>query len=236
MTSSTSRLRRHLAPVLVAGVLLAACGTEDGAGAESTAPATDETTPDEAMSEGMTEGNTMSEENMSEENMSEGEMMSEDHEATSEGAVETEASGSAAPDVTATLADGSTITLADYAGEQVFVETFATWCSNCRRQLGDTAAAAAAAGDTAEFLALSVETNLDPAELDAYAAENGFTDVTFAVLDDASLATLADTFGNAVLVPPSTPKFTVAADGTVGELATGFESVDEILAQVGGDA
>ncbi len=212
MIAPTS-LRRRLAPVLVAGLLLAACGTDD-ADTGSDAPSDSEMASDDAMSDGMSEG------------MSEG-----DHEMT-EGETTSEAAGSAAPDVTATMADGSTITLADYAGEQLFVETFATWCSNCRRQLGDTTAAAVQAGDDATFLVLSVETNLDPADLDGYAAENGFEGVTFAVLDDTSLATLSETFGNAVLVPPSTPKFTVAPDGTVGELVTGFESADEILAQL----
>lgn len=221
MTTPTS-LRRRLAPVLVAGLLLAACGTDDADSGSEAAASDTEMASDDAMSEGMSE--SMSD------GMSEG-----DHE-MSEGEMESEAAGSQAPDITATMADGSTITLADYAGEQVFVETFATWCSNCRRQLGDTTAAAVQAGDDATFLALSVESNLDPAELDDYAAENGFEGVTFAVLDDASLATLSQTFGNAVLVPPSTPKFTVAPDGTVGELVTGFESADEILGQLDASA
>lgn len=209
MTAPTSRLRRGLAPLLVAG-LLAACGTLAADPGADPATTGSDMASDDAMSDDMSEG---------------------DHE-MSEGEMSSEAAGSQAPDITATMADGSTITLADYAGEQLFVETFATWCSNCRRQLGDTTAAAAQAGDEATFLVLSVESNLDPAELDGYAAENGFEGLTFAVLDDASLATLSETFGNAVLVPPSTPKFTVAPDGTVGELVTGFESADEILGQL----
>lgn len=230
MITSTRSVRRRLAPVLVAGVLLAACGTDDDTTTESPATATDDDMSESESSDDMSET----------EMASESEMSSEDHEGSDAPMSESEeddteaAAASNAPPVTATLADGSTVTLADYAGEQVFVETFATWCSNCRRQLNDTAVAAASAGDAATFLALSVETNLDPAALESYAAENGFDDITFGVLDDASLATLADTFGNAVLVPPSTPKFTVAADGNVSDLTTGFESADEILAQVDG--
>lgn len=134
--------------------------------------------------------------------------------------------------ITATAPDGSTFTPADFAGQPVIVETFATWCSNCRSQLGATQQAAAQLGDDAVVLALSVETSLDPAQLTAYAEENGFTDVRFGVLDAQALATLADRFGNSVLNPPSTPKFLVAPDGTVGEMTTGPESADELLAAV----
>ncbi len=114
----------------------------------------------------------------------------------------------------------------------MFVETFATWCPNCRAQLADTQAVARDAGDDAVFLALSVESNLDPAELGTYAEENGFTDVVFAVLDDASLAALQDRFNPSVLVPPVTPKFVVAPDGTVGDAVLGPESVDEVTARL----
>lgn len=243
-TTIRGRVTPLLASVLAAGLVLAACGGDDTGTESSTSGVTaTESSPDPATSsadgaDGMSEAG-MSEsmsESMSEHDMTEG--MSEDHAmaTATEGAASSEAVDSAAPDVTATLADGTTITLADYAGEQLFVETFATWCSNCRRQLGDTTTAAGEAGDDATFLALSIETDLDPAALTGYAEENGFTDITFGVLDADSLVTLNDTFGNAVLVPPSTPKFVVAPDGSVSDLTTGFESVDEILAQVGGGA
>jgi thiol-disulfide isomerase/thioredoxin len=134
--------------------------------------------------------------------------------------------------ITATAPDGATFTPADFAGQPVIVETFATWCSNCRRQLGDTQQAATELGDDAVVLALSVETSLDPADLTVYAEANGFTDVRFGVLDAAALATLKDRFGNSVLNPPSTPKFLIAPDGTVGEMTTGPESADELVAAV----
>ncbi|MDX1511281.1 MAG: hypothetical protein R3249_08040, partial [Nitriliruptorales bacterium] len=70
---------------------------------------------------------------------------------------------SAVTEAVAIAPDGSTFTPADFAGKTVFVETFATWCSKCRAQLGDTNQAAAQAGDRAVFLILSVETDLDPA-------------------------------------------------------------------------
>lgn len=154
--------------------------------------------------------------------------------ATTEAAPHEEPAAEASPvlGIVATAPDGSTFTPADFAGQPVVVETFATWCSNCRSQLGSTQEAAAELGDDAVVLALSVETSLDPARLEAYAQENGFTDVRFGVLDAQALATLSDRFGNSVLNPPSTPKFLIAPDGTVGEMTTGPESPDELLAAV----
>lgn len=132
----------------------------------------------------------------------------------------------------ATAADGSRFSIADFGGKTVFVETFATWCGNCRRQLGDTNAAAAEAGDDVVFLVLSIETELDPAELATYAADNGFDNVRFGVLDAQGLVDFNAQFGRSVLNAPSTPKFIVRADGSISELTTGFETSQEILGQL----
>lgn len=219
----TPRSRRHLAGLATAALLLAACGTSDPAGTttegvvESVSESpddTDETGGDDAGDPDDAAGTS--------------DDMDDDTEAAAEGS--TPASGVVA--IAATTPDGTTVSPADFAGTPVFVETFATWCSNCRSQLGSTQQAAAEVGDDAVFLALSVETDLDPAALATYAADNGFANIRFGVLSAQDLATLEAEFGNAVLVPPSTPKFTIAADGTLSALTTGFESVDEILAQL----
>ena len=87
-----------------------------------------------------------------------------------------------------TDAEGKTFTFADFVGRPVLVENFATWCGNCRRQLGDTNEAAAQAGDEAVFVALSVETELDPDDMADYAAEQGFDQIRFAVMSPEMLA------------------------------------------------
>jgi thiol-disulfide isomerase/thioredoxin len=128
---------------------------------------------------------------------------------------------------------GETFTIADLAGRPVFVENFATWCSNCREQLAETQAAAEAAGDDAVFLALSVETELDVDDMVEYQADNGFDAIRFAVMSPELLAAMDDAFGTSALNPPSTPKVAVAADGTPGELVTGSESSEQILDSLG---
>ena len=124
--------------------------------------------------------------------------------------------------------DGTSFSISDLKGKPVVVENFATWCSNCRKQLGDTQKAAAAAGTDAVFLALSVETDLDAKTVANYAKENGFSDVRFAVMTPEMLGAMDDAYGKSALNPPTTPKIVVNAAGKAGELVTGFESPSEI--------
>jgi thiol-disulfide isomerase/thioredoxin len=128
---------------------------------------------------------------------------------------------------------GETFTIADLSGRPVFVENFATWCSNCRSQLGATQDAAEVAGEDAVFLALSVETDLDLDDMREYQEANGFFDIRFAVMSPELLAAMDAAFGTSALNPPSTPKVAVDANGKAGDLVTGPESAEEILSSLG---
>lgn len=132
-----------------------------------------------------------------------------------------------------TTADGRTATVADFTGGPVFVEFFATWCVNCRKQLPKTAAAAAAlsAGDVKPtFLILSVETELTPSAVAAYQTEQNLPGMTFGVMSPEMLAAVVEHLGNAAITPPSTPHIIVDASGTEQTLVTGFEEPDSIIA------
>lgn len=125
---------------------------------------------------------------------------------------------------------GERFTLADFAGKRIFVETMATWCSNCRQQLNHVAQAKSQlSGDDVVFIALSVETNLAASDLAQYQQNQGF-DWTFAVATPELLQMLADDFSRAILNPPSTPHFIIYPDGTIGELVTGIEPAEQLLA------
>jgi thiol-disulfide isomerase/thioredoxin len=128
--------------------------------------------------------------------------------------------------------DGVRFTLSDCIGTPVLVELFATWCSNCLEQLPKTQEAAVTMGDQAEVIALSVETDLDPQAVAEYAEDNEFPDIRFAVLTPELLAAFVEQFGNTAANPPSTPKIVIDANGTAGELTTGQESTDELVAQL----
>ncbi|MDX2160421.1 MAG: TlpA disulfide reductase family protein [bacterium] len=126
---------------------------------------------------------------------------------------------------------GETFTFADFAGQTVFVEPMATWCTNCRQQLGHVRSAREQLGDSVVFIALSVETNIASADLASYADDQGF-DWQFAVLTPELLGELVNTFGRTISNPPSTPHFILRPDGTTTTLFTGIKSPDEIIAQV----
>jgi thiol-disulfide isomerase/thioredoxin len=135
------------------------------------------------------------------------------------------------------VATGESFTVRGLEGSVVLIETMATWCSNCRRQLGHLAEAAATLGGEAApgvpvaYLIVSVERGLDPGALTAYAERHGLP-FRFAVADDALLRLLAERFGRAVLNPPSTPHVIVSPTGAVGPLTTGFSSPDELVARL----
>ena len=123
---------------------------------------------------------------------------------------------------------GATFTLADFAGKTVFVETMATWCTNCRQQLEIVKSLQATLPDeNVVFVALSVETTLEAATLAQYADDAGFA-WTFAVITPELLQELATRFGRTITNPPSTPHFVIYPDGSTTELITGIESAEQL--------
>lgn len=129
---------------------------------------------------------------------------------------------------------GESFTIADFAGKTVYVEPMATWCTNCRRQLGHVQEARAQLNDeNVVFIGISVETNIDDATLAQYTEDTGY-DWTFAVATPEMLQSLAEQFGQTITNPPSTPHFIIYPDGTTTDLATGFETADELIPQLQG--
>ena len=124
---------------------------------------------------------------------------------------------------------GEQIVLANLAGKTVFVETMATWCTNCRQQLNNVAAARAQLGnDEVVFIAVSVETNISATDLAQYATDNNF-EWTFAVSTPEMLVELANAFGQTIANPPATPHFIIRPDGSVTDLITGIDSPEQLI-------
>ena len=129
---------------------------------------------------------------------------------------------------------GEVFTLAGFGDRTVFVEAMATWCVRCARQLDNMAVARPdLSEEEVVFVAISVEGNLPPERLAAYAESRGF-DWIFAVATPELLTALVETFGRTITNPPSTPHFLIYADGTFTELATGIKQPEEIVALVQG--
>jgi thiol-disulfide isomerase/thioredoxin len=216
MYPNTSRPRFRLAAAsIVAASVLAACGSSDGDEASGTAEAvtaTSDAMVDDAMVDETATTDAMVDDAMADEAMV----------------------LPAWQTIALTDVNGASFTLDDFHGTPVFVETFATWCPNCKKQLEATNAAAEQLGDQAVFVALSVETDLSSGDVAEYAADNGFDAVRFAVMTPEALAAFVDGLGQSAANPPSTPKVVIDAMGLAGELATGFESAEDIVAKVTG--
>ena len=131
------------------------------------------------------------------------------------------------------VATGKPFKLADYHGKTVFVELMATWCPNCKKQLGFVTAAKKqlAANTNIVFVALSVESDLDPAKLLKYSQDTKY-DLQFAVLNADGLKAFSDAFGRTALNPPSTPHFIIKPDGSNTKLRTGFESAKALVGEL----
>jgi NAD(P)H-flavin reductase len=76
-----------------------------------------------------------------------------------------------------------------------------------------------------------VEPNIGSAALADYAADTGY-DLVYAAMPPAMLQALAAQFGQTITNPPATPHFVIGPDGATGELRTGIETTEAILAQV----
>jgi pentapeptide MXKDX repeat protein len=231
MYPNTSRRRLRLAAAsIVAASVLAACGSSDGEEAGRAADAVTATTDamaDDAMADDTATTDAMADDAMADDAMTE-------DTATTDAMVDDVMVLPAWQTIALTDVDGASFTLDDFHGTPVFVETFATWCPNCKKQLEDTNAAAEQLGDQAVFIALSVETDLSSGDVAEYAADNGFDAVRFAVMTPEALAAFVDGLGQSAANPPSTPKVVIDPMGQAGELATGFESVKDIVAKVTG--
>ncbi len=225
--------------------VLAACGAPQATNPEPAMAATEQTmTEGDTMMETMTMTDTAA---MMEEThamtatemmtdshaMTATEMMTDSHMMTETGAMnDAQAMADLPAWQTLPLTDartGEQIVLADLAGKTVFVETMATWCTNCRQQLNNVAAARAQLGnDEVVFIAVSVETNISATDLAQYATDNSF-DWTFAVSTPEMLVELANAFGQTIANPPATPHFIIRPDGSVTDLITGIDSPEQLI-------
>jgi thiol-disulfide isomerase/thioredoxin len=123
---------------------------------------------------------------------------------------------------------GETFKIADLAGKPIYIETFATWCPNCQKQLSAVQEAKAQLPDVV-FIALSVEGDISNEALTAYANDNQFSDIIFARATPEVLESLVMEFGADITNPPSTPHFFISSAGEASELFTGIEDAATLV-------
>jgi cytochrome oxidase Cu insertion factor (SCO1/SenC/PrrC family) len=111
---------------------------------------------------------------------------------------------------------GETFTLADFSGKTVLARSMALWCTNCRRgqMRWRDEVMPQVNMENVVFVSLTIETNLTPQDVQAYADENNFGWI-FAVATPELLQALTAQFGNGVNVPPSEPQWMIRPNGSV---------------------
>jgi cytochrome oxidase Cu insertion factor (SCO1/SenC/PrrC family) len=125
---------------------------------------------------------------------------------------------------------GEPFTIEGLEGKLVAIEPMAIWCSNCRIQQREAAAALEALGsDDVVYIGLDVDANEHAEVLAAYAEDEGFA-WTYAIASPDVARSLAAEFGDQVLSPPSTPLILLAPDGTVIETHFGIREAEELEA------
>ncbi|OGO53414.1 MAG: hypothetical protein A2V84_05855 [Chloroflexi bacterium RBG_16_70_13] len=134
---------------------------------------------------------------------------------------------------TATLRDvvtGDEFRIADLEGKVVAIETMAIWCITCRQQQTEARAALeAVASPDVVYVSLDVDPNERAEDLAIYADREGY-DWTFAIASADVSRSLAATFGDQVLSPPSTPLIILGPDGQLIEKHIGIKSADDLAA------
>ena len=136
---------------------------------------------------------------------------------------------------TASLRDvvsGEQFRIGDLKGNVVAIEAMAIWCGNCRVQQGEAQAALKGlASSDVVYISLDVDPNERDQDLAAYARREGFT-WRFAVASPEMSRSLAATFGNQILSPPSTPLVVLGRDGALVEKHLGIKSAADIEALI----
>lgn len=124
---------------------------------------------------------------------------------------------------------GEAFTVDALAGKLVVVEPMAIWCTTCAAQQAEVAdALEALATDDLVFVSLDVDPNERAADLAEYADRAGF-EWRFAVASREVARSLATTFGDQVLSPPSTPIIVVAPNGEVVDQGFGIKRSSELI-------
>jgi len=128
---------------------------------------------------------------------------------------------------------GQSFTLADLAGKTVYVEPMATWCTNCRQQMGTIRDELLSKldPDHTVLLGLSVETDLPPEDLVTYVNAQGFS-WKFAVMTPDLLQALASTYGLTITNPTAVPHIVLGPGGAASDLSTGFHTADQLLGEL----
>ncbi|WP_435360719.1 TlpA family protein disulfide reductase [Haloarchaeobius sp. DFWS5] len=113
----------------------------------------------------------------------------------------------------------------DQFEKPVLVETFAVWCSNCKRQQDELINFHEAVGDDVVSVAVDIDQNEDAEKVRKHAESHGY-DWYYAVAPGPVTRSLTDEFGTSMAQPPVVPMLLRCPDGSATRLKDGYKSTD----------
>jgi thiol-disulfide isomerase/thioredoxin len=124
---------------------------------------------------------------------------------------------------------GETLTINDFKGKVILVETMAQWCPNCKKQQLEVKSLHEKLGMPADLvsIALDIDPNENAETLKAYATSNEF-DWIYAIAPAEVSREIGNLYGDQLLNPPSTPILIIDRHGEVHLLRFGIKSADEL--------
>lgn len=133
--------------------------------------------------------------------------------------------------------NGNKFTLMGLAseGKPVLVETFATWCSTCKKQQNILKGLHnSEIGDDFISVGLNTDPNEDQDLVKGYIEDNGF-DWRYSVTSSEMTRALIDTFGIGIVNAPSAPIIFICKDGSFRKLdGFGVKSSEKLKEEIKG--
>jgi len=124
---------------------------------------------------------------------------------------------------------GKSFTIDGLRGSLVAIEPMAAWCTSCAIQQGESRVAIdQIANPNLVYVSLGVDPNERPADLAKYADGKGY-EWPFVVAGKDVSRSLAATFGDQILSPPSTPLILIGPDGDVIQQDFGIHGADDLI-------
>ena len=122
-------------------------------------------------------------------------------------------------------------TLSDFAGQKVLVQTFAVWCTKCKRQQIQLAELREEIGDNVVIVSLDVDPNESVETVKTHISENGY-DWYVAIAPPEFTQMLMKSFGNVVVIAPAVPMILINEEGDTRLLRRGVKSADKLIREL----
>ena len=122
---------------------------------------------------------------------------------------------------------GETFRISDFIGTPVLLETFAVWCSTCKKQQDEIERLHDKLGDDVVSISVDTDPNEDRSKVKEHTERYGFN-WRFAVDVDDFGRMLVDDFGVNVVNAPSAPVILIDEKGHAELLRFGVKKADEL--------